>query len=428
MASQVLKRGQAVVRVPSRAIGERAFANEASLLVLLPGAAGGNWIRSSLDALPSLRAVTLLVDPRDVTLLRVKLPPLSGARLRQAIPNAVEDLLLQDAHQCAFALGPTSGEGERLVAVIDRGWLEFVTGAFERRGLRVLAVWPAQLALPIDDDAVFMACVGDGIAVRTGRLDGFGWHAGTSLGDRTDALVMALEAALGERRDDSLASLPSEGAAAATRAVVACEDETWQLALQAAADRTGFRIDVQALSAPVQSPVDLLAARPGTRAARLLADVDWRAWRLPAGLAAASVLTALLGLNLHWSMLARERDDLRRAIESTYRRAFPEAQVIVDPVLQMERQVAAMRARAGQAGPDDFLPLMARFSQALGDQASDALAGVEYREGRLRVRFQPGRMEARELREALSRACQRLGLQLRFEADREPTATVSLLQ
>jgi general secretion pathway protein L len=382
--------------------------------------------------LPSLRSVSLLFDARDVTLLRVKLPPLSGAKLRQAVPNAVEDLLLQDAQQCAFALGPVVAGGQRLIAVIDRAWLEFVVGAFERRGIKVLAAWPTQLALPLESGALSIECVNDGIALRADALDGSGWYAGEAQDERTEALVSLLEPLL-KPSANGLGALAHDGAltgqatgTAFSRVIAGCEDPSWHEPLRAVASRLGIAIDRRALAVPLAAPVDLLAGRPGTRAARFLSDVDWRAWRLPAALAGACAIIGLMGLNLHWGMLARERDTLRSAIERTYRQTFPDAQVIVDPVLQMERQVAVLRARAGQSGPEDFLPLLARFSQALGDQAADALAGVEYREGRLRVRFQPGRMEARELRDALARACQRLGLALSFDAEREPTATVAL--
>src|SRR5690606_20900511 len=167
---------------------------------------------------------------------------------------------------------------------------------------------------------------------------------------------------------------------------------------------------------PLVAPLDLLSARAGTAARRWLSDVDWRAWRVPAAVAAATVIVALVGLNLHWAVLANESDQLRARIEQRYRDAFPGAQVIVDPMLQMQRQVASLRARAGQSGPDDFVPLLARFSQALGAQAIDAMVAAEFREGRLRVRFQPGFFEGRAARDALVRSGQQLGLSVSFDA------------
>jgi general secretion pathway protein L len=158
----------------------------------------------------------------------------------------------------------------------------------------------------------------------------------------------------------------------------------------------------------------------------MLAAFDAREWRLPAALAAACVLAALVGLNLHWAQLASEKDALRRGLEASFRSAFPSAQVVVDPVLQMTRQVAALRAGSGQTGPEDFAPLLERFAMAVGPGGVDALAGVEFREGRMKVRFQPQRVDGRAAREQLREACARAGLRLQFDNERDPTATVGL--
>lgn len=471
MAAQVLRKGQAIVWVPPRAIGERAFATEPALLAMLPlavsekvggganpggvpvtvfgSASTARYVRVSLDAMPALRSATLIFDARDVNLLQAAVPPLSGVRLQQALPNAVEDLLLQDAQGCAFALGPrVGGEGRRLVAAIDRAWLEFVVGAFERRGVRVQAAWPAQLALPVGPDHTALACINDGLVLRSGLLEGIGWGASADPQARLEAIV-ALMANAGELPAPAeLVQAPApapeaNGAAAAgmaarelptepprlrRRLAVFVEDASWQTPVLKAAARAGFEADIRALPFPLAAPLDLLAARHGNAAQRWLADFDWRAWRLPAALGAASVAVALIGLNLHWGMLTQERDQLRTQIERRYRQTFPGSQALVDPLLQMRRRVAGLRTSAGQAGPDDFVPLLSRFAQALGGQATDALSGVEFREGSLRVRFQPGFYEARSVRELLVAACQRLGLSLKFESDREPTATVALVR
>ena len=473
MAAQVLRKGQAIVWLPPRAIGERAFATEPVLLAMLPvavsdkvggganlggqpvtvfgSASTARYVRVSLDALPVLKSATLIFDARDVNLLHVTVPSLSGARLQQALPNAVEDLLLQDAQACAFALGPRlGGEGQRLVAAIDRAWLEFVIGAFERRGIVVQAAWPAQLALPVGADRTALACLNDGLVLRTGLFDGIGWGASTQADARAEAIVMLManagtpSAPFAEPAPDAappvtipdpgavtgLAAreLPAEPPRLRRRLAVFVEDAGWQTPVLKAASRAGFEADIRALPFPVAAPLDLLAARPGTAAGRWFADIDWGAWRMPAAFAAAAAVVALLGLNLHWGTLVRERDMLAQQIEQRYRQTFPASQVVVDPLLQMQRQVAGLRTRAGQAGPDDFVPLLARFSQVLGGQAADSMASVEYRDARLRVRFQPGFYEARSVRDILVRNGQQQGLSVKFDSEREPTATVALLR
>jgi hypothetical protein len=94
----------------------------------------------------------------------------------------------------------------------------------------------------------------------------------------------------------------------------------------------------------------------------------------------------------------------------------------------MQRHVAQLRARAGQASPDDFLPLVVGLSLSLGTQAQDAIGSLEYRDGRLRARFRPGIADTRAAREALELAGRRQGLRLRFDSEREPLATITVLR
>ena len=102
-----MKRGRAVVWLPPRSDGERAFGSEAHLLAFRGGQAAGSAIEKvSLDGLTGTTQVQLVFDARDVTLLMPEVPMLSGARLAQAVPNIVEDSLLQDAASCAFVIGP----------------------------------------------------------------------------------------------------------------------------------------------------------------------------------------------------------------------------------------------------------------------------------------------------------------------------------
>lgn len=416
MAATILVKRSAAVWVPPRSVGERALVNEPTMVAMVQAAEGGKshrWARTSLEAMPAMKSVTLIFDARDVTLMPVKVPPLSGARLARALPNLVEESLLQDVQSCAFALGPRVGQDERLVAVLDRAWLEFVVGAFERRGMRVNAAWPAQLVLPAEMGKWSVACVHDAIAVRTGELEGFGWSGAKDDESRVESLAAALEAA-------------ALSAGRPTAVSAYAEDPGWKDSVERAAQRLGMPIPLQGLPVPQPAPIDLLAARQGSAGSRWFSSVDWLAWRLPAALVAASVLAFLVGLNLHWGRLAAERAQLRRDMETTFRQAFPNAQVVVDPVLQMQRQVADLRLNAGSSGPEDFMPLVSKFASALGPRATDALAALEYRDGRLKARFRAAFFEGPAARESLRAACQQKGLKLQFEGEGDATAVVSL--
>lgn len=416
MAATILKRS-AAIWVPPRSIGERAFASEPHLLVMTPSGNAGatTTTRASLDALPAIRSATLVFDARDVTLVAANLPALGPAKLARALPNLLEDQLLQDAQACAFALGARLPDGRRVVGVIDRGWLEFVIGAFERRGVRVAQALPAQLALPLADGRCSIACVNGGLAVRAGEAEGFGWTASDDSAARSEAIGAALASAA---HSGAHSGAPLEGVD------VFAESADWRQSAEDAAAQAQLAIDFSPLPVPQPGAMDLASARQGTAGSRWLQGIDWRAWRIPAAIAGLALVAWLAGLNMHWAALANERAALRERMELTFHETFPSAQVVVDPLLQMQRQVSDLRLRSGQSGPADFLPLLTRFSEALGPRASDALASVEYRQGKLKLRLREGFLDGRAARESLRAACQQRGLKLEFDAQEASTVTV----
>jgi general secretion pathway protein L len=184
-------------------------------------------------------------------------------------------------------------------------------------------------------------------------------------------------------------------------------------------------VDMVRLPVVRNAPIDLLLGRASGMKATM-AQVDWRAWRTPAALALASVVAALIGLNIHWGLQNSQKAAMRQAMEQKFRAAFPGTQAVIDPVLQMKRNVAALRAQSGRAGPEDFVPLLGRFAQAMGPKGQDAIAAIEYRDGELKVRFNPIVATGNPARETLRQACARLGMRLQFDNERDLTAKVTV--
>ncbi len=114
--------------------------------------------RAALSSLPPAGTLILQFAARDLLMLRVALPPVKGARLMQALPNIIEDHLIQDAQTCHIAVDPmppTHGadDAERIVAVVDRNWFRFVLAAFAEAGYRQIRAVPLTRCLPAADKA-----------------------------------------------------------------------------------------------------------------------------------------------------------------------------------------------------------------------------------------------------------------------------------
>ncbi|MBR8354351.1 type II secretion system protein GspL, partial [Burkholderia cenocepacia] len=105
--------------------------------------------RAALALLPRANATVLIVAARDVLLLAATVPPLKGPKLRQALPNIVEDQLIQDPLGCHIALDPAAlPDGRRVLAVVDRAWFRTICDAFTAAGHRHLSAVPATRCLP----------------------------------------------------------------------------------------------------------------------------------------------------------------------------------------------------------------------------------------------------------------------------------------
>jgi hypothetical protein len=153
--------------------------------------------------------------------------------------------------------------------------------------------------------------------------------------------------------------------------------------------------------------------------------LSWHTWRWPLALGALCAITAISCLNLQWGLMSKESAAIEAAIEQRVRTVLPARIPIVDASLQMQRRLDVARIRAGEPATDDATALLTRLAAALGPRALDALISADYRDGRLRVRFQPGWADAAAARESLREAAGRERLRLQFE-ERDPVAIVSL--
>jgi general secretion pathway protein L len=347
---------------------------------------GGNIMQQGAGALGKLgdlvaasRKVVLLLAAADVTLLRVTVPPLSGSRLKAAIPNLVEEQLLGDPADCVFALGPAqAGSAERTVAVVQRAWLDVLVKALVQQGARAVAVLPAQLCLPLAPGGMSAALVNDEggleLTLRTGQYEGMG----LALPAQADAALQVLRALASEapvtlyvpaaqraQYESLLPAIPG----------IVLEEEHW--AHRVAASKA-VQLDLSAG----------LAAAGGARAQA------WKRWRWPLRLALAALLVNIVALNVEWLRMKREADTLRQSMVQIFRGAYPNEKVVLDPAAQLRANIARARAGSGGAAPDDFTTLVAAFGEALGAlPRRDVVAGLEYRERALRVRLKPGSVD-----------------------------------
>jgi general secretion pathway protein L len=360
--------------------------------------------------LPKAASVDVVFDTADVFVAAVDAPKLPEAKLRQALPNLLEDRLLTDAADCHFAFTPVprgtsattiAAQPKLPVAVIDRGLLTRALDALTDAGYRPRAAYSELYVIPAPAAGVLSVRVdrGHGVA-RSAKHDGFTFDFDGQ--NMPPALYLAI-------RQLGIRQLRAFGHEAGK--------------LTSFAEQLGVAIDVSVNEVDptaTAAAVNLLQGpfAPGGMLGSLsLPRVSAASIKVPAIWAGVAALVFVAGMNAYWLKLDAESGALRAQMETAFRSVFPETNAIVDPVLQTQRQLGNLRARAGIPSADDFSVLNVQATQLLANAPIGAVAGVEYRDGALRVKFKPGTADNPGLQNALRAQAVQQGLNLRFEAD-----------
>lgn len=304
-------------------------------------------------------------------------------RLTQEIAAAaLEEQLLDAPEQLLFAIGPATADGRHSIGVIGRQRLESLLGVLRELGFAARSAWPLGLALAPGEGWL----LGDELSLA---LPGHGFGA-LPLSSAADTWLGALPAAA-----RPLALTLAEAPPAHLRPLLERAASAGQLACRPM-DRTP----------PVPPGPGFLVGPLAPPARRLtLLRPFLPTLRLGAGL----LLGGLLLAATQWAWHAWQVRAYRQEIAATFRQLQPQA-ALVDPLLQLQRQVDALRRRSGRLADNDFL----RLAEVLTVLPADGISITE-------MQFADGRLEltaqlAGDALERLRAAADQRGLALQVDA------------
>ncbi len=293
-----------------------------------------------LTDLPADLPLEGVAPAASVLLTQVRLPVQQGEKARRLLPSALEEQLACDMEQVHAVLGSPLPDGQVSVAVVDRHWLRAWCQALAQAGRPLRHLHPETLLLPWQSGTCSLVWHGEQGLLRSGT------QAGLALGN---AALAPLQ----------LGTLPAH--------VMLYADAVpaWLRPLAPHINLKGHWHWQQAAAA---APLDLLQGEFALR--HPLLHGQWSRYRWAAGLLALALLLQLGGTAGQVWRMQREQQALQQQMLQSFRQAFPDSTVVVDPLLQMARQLADLRRAAGQADPHDFLPLLQAAQPALqGGQA-----------------------------------------------------------
>lgn len=291
--------------------------------------------------------VLACLDPQDLILLELQLPPLSGRRLQAALQGEVEAMLLDDLQEVALAHGVQAADGTVPVAWLGQQAVLQAQQLLASCALQLQALYPTPLLLPWQNGQATLQAAGEHLLVRCGRDRGFVQWCG---GRDTAAVLQSLAARLqqsGVQAVQWIDSVPSAWPENLPATVVAHEQQ---------------------------------ACGPAPAWSLPLPGRSRQAPRVAIGLALAAVLLAALGLQLQVSRWRSEGEALQQDMVRQFSSHFPEITDVVDPVLQARRALA--------------VPLPAPPLPRVQRQVATTLQAIPELGGQVRgLRYQPGQLE-----------------------------------
>lgn len=321
-----------------------------------------------LAALPKATAAVAIIAAQRLSCLEVPAPAQSRRRWEAALPFIAEEYTLTDPEENHVVPSAPGKEGTRTLYIVDKRWLHALISACHTAGIHLRQAIPEMLLPDLSENGWTMVWNGRDGFVRTAQQAGIAIDL-PPVGQPPAALQLCLE---------------SSGHAAPSLLQVRYSGEMQNTALP---DWPGF-------------PVKLVRGEDWDwKRARLdpaLPNLLWGEFAPRARLAehfpklrpALLILTLALlieaaGTNLEWALLTAEKNRLNQEMARIFRQAFGESSNVVNPMLQMQRNLAALHHAAGLPDDSDFLPLLDSAAPSLAALPAGSVTGLHYESGRL---------------------------------------------
>jgi len=326
------------------------------------------------DELPDHDGVIeVILAARDVLITRCQLPAAARRQSGALLAYAVEDATAGAPEENQVTWLGADAAGINTLAVMDKAALLRWHAALAEAGIRRFTLCCETLLLPWSPGGWSVAWNGADGFVRTAEAEG----GASDCGDRNTP-PLSIELMLAESRQDN--SAPAFITLYTSKAEALPNLEAWSETLGLTVKSGGHWhwSDSAGTAGPAlvqqRERFQMLAGLPGKLRPALLL------------LALALVLHGV-ALAYDQRRLGSEQRELRAQMEARFRQLFPDAVAVVDPLLQLRRQLATARQLGGIADSSDFLPLLEQLALATRELPAGLVRTVSWEAGRMTVEF-----------------------------------------
>ncbi|GAA6143296.1 type II secretion system protein GspL [Hydrogenophaga sp. 5NK40-0174] len=335
-----------------------------------------------LSLLPKDPEVILVLPPLSVSWHRVTLPKAPQNKMRAVLEGLLEDDVLTDAADLHFALEPGAKPGKPAwVAACNKPWLKGWLNALEASGHPVSRIVPALapvLETSMDMGHSKMPSVRP-VMHWAHMAEQSQWVASASL---DGASCLPLPASKGDAMHfisglSRQVQAGDQGPAAGETLVEWMADPAVSALAEAALQNKVELITTNEWLLRATQGRWNLAQFDLTLSSRTRAGQRWREgwrqwlsapqWRPVRWGAASLVAISLLGLNLTAWQESYAIDAKKAYAARLFKETFPNQPMVLEPELQMQRELNQIRQAKGQLGAGDFEAMLAAAAQAMPD-------------------------------------------------------------
>jgi len=314
--------------------------------------------------LKKVKKVYLIVAASDVTLLRLRVPPLSPEKLKLALPTLIEDSIIGDPAACHIVVSADI-KGLRNIAVIDRAWLITVVSACQKVGASVFHAYPSQLCLPLYENFVSAAIseIGDEAELTLRRPNneaiGISLHIDKTSLRREEEICRTLYL-LTPHENCRLMVESSKVHAynkASNQIAHSIDNSHGDKISKLQIIPDDWKILIAGMK-NIDCDLMLGLSKPLYQSSRLAV------WKLPLALAASLLISQLIALHSDWWRLRQEKKQLFVQLDNIYKKHFTQSAKPEVQLEKLEEKLRMLRQKKGANAPEDFLSLLANTSVA----------------------------------------------------------------
>jgi general secretion pathway protein L len=356
-------------------------ATQASWLAMdANGSRAGSVAHGSLElaaADAAQRRVLVLVPADEVLVTRVDLPVKGAARMRQALPFALEEQVAEDLELLHFAAGRRDEDGRLAAAATRRDRLQSWIRLLEVSGIEPSAIMAEQSMLPSSPTATVWVIEDNTCFIR-----------------RPDESPLRIEGdtvgefmVFGDPRDTKI-----EGGAHLTVYLNAADQPRYAADLEALRE-TLTSVEIKLLpdgtlpllatAAVRTSAVNLLQGdfAPRTGMHRLLMP-----WRTAAALLLALIALLVIRQGAELFQLKAQEQQLDESIQTVFREAMPDVTRVVNARGQLETRLRAIRGSGGESDAP-FLAILEVVSRAVVSEPQTRIESLSFRNGVMELKL-----------------------------------------